>query len=100
MRNLIAVCLGVTCLLLLLNLPVDAACHKSINAYGNQELKCDSLDEYPDHHPEDNFNVNPSAWNRGHQAGYDWAKNRGITDPADCSGKSRSFVEGCIRATE
>lgn len=31
----------------------------------------------------------------GHEAGYDWAKEKGITDPGDCGGKSRSFIEGC-----
>jgi hypothetical protein len=31
----------------------------------------------------------------GHEAGYAWAEENAITDPDDCSGKSRSFVEGC-----
>lgn len=31
----------------------------------------------------------------GHQAGYAWAEQKGITDPGDCGGKSRSFIEGC-----
>lgn len=31
----------------------------------------------------------------GHQAGYDWAEEKGITDPEDCGGKSDSFIEGC-----
>ncbi len=31
----------------------------------------------------------------GHQAGYDWAEEHGITDPTDCGGKSQSFIEGC-----
>lgn len=31
----------------------------------------------------------------GHQAGWDWAESRGITDPDDCGGNSRSFREGC-----
>jgi hypothetical protein len=31
----------------------------------------------------------------GHEAGYQWAEERGITDPDDCSGKSESFIEGC-----
>lgn len=32
---------------------------------------------------------------RGHEAGVRWAKAHEIADPADCGGRSRSFVEGC-----
>lgn len=31
----------------------------------------------------------------GHEAGYAWAEEKGITDPDHCSGKSWSFIEGC-----
>ena len=31
----------------------------------------------------------------GHEAGYDWAGNNGISDPDDCGGNSQSFEEGC-----
>jgi hypothetical protein len=31
----------------------------------------------------------------GHNAGYAWAREHGITDPGDCSGNSESFIEGC-----
>lgn len=31
----------------------------------------------------------------GHDAGYQWAEARGITDPDSCGGKSWSFEEGC-----
>lgn len=31
----------------------------------------------------------------GHEAGYAWARSRGIDDPDDCGGNSQSFVEGC-----
>lgn len=31
----------------------------------------------------------------GHRAGYEWAEKRGISDPDDCSGRSKSFIEGC-----
>ncbi len=31
----------------------------------------------------------------GHEAGYNWAENKGITDPDDCGGNSNSFIEGC-----
>lgn len=31
----------------------------------------------------------------GHAAGYEWAEKKGLEDPEDCTGKSRSFIEGC-----
>lgn len=31
----------------------------------------------------------------GHEAGWRWARDNRIADPAECGGKSRSFVEGC-----
>ncbi len=31
----------------------------------------------------------------GHNAGYEWAKEEGVTDASECSGSSDSFVEGC-----
>jgi hypothetical protein len=31
----------------------------------------------------------------GHDAGYQWAADNGITDPDNCGGKSWSFIEGC-----
>ncbi|MCX6793401.1 MAG: hypothetical protein NTY12_05290 [Candidatus Falkowbacteria bacterium] len=31
----------------------------------------------------------------GHEAGYDWADEKGIDDVDDCGGNSQSFIEGC-----
>ena len=31
----------------------------------------------------------------GHDAGYEWAERKGISDASDCGGKSQSFIEGC-----
>ncbi len=31
----------------------------------------------------------------GHEAGYEWAEEKGISDPSDCGGNSESFIEGC-----
>ena len=31
----------------------------------------------------------------GHEAGYAWAEEKGITDPENCGGNSWSFIEGC-----
>lgn len=36
----------------------------------------------------------------GHEAGYAWAEENGITDPDDCGGNSQSFIEGCMAYTE
>ena len=31
----------------------------------------------------------------GHEAGYEWAEEQGISDPDECGGDSISFEEGC-----
>lgn len=31
----------------------------------------------------------------GHDAGFEWARDNGITDASDCGGNSNSFIEGC-----
>jgi hypothetical protein len=31
----------------------------------------------------------------GHEAGYQWAEQKGIEEPDDCGGNSQSFIEGC-----
>jgi len=31
----------------------------------------------------------------GHDAGFEWARDRGITDESECGGNSQSFIEGC-----
>ena len=31
----------------------------------------------------------------GHDAGFEWARDRGISDESECGGKSQSFIEGC-----
>lgn len=31
----------------------------------------------------------------GHEAGYEWAQDKGISDSSDCGGNSNSFIEGC-----
>lgn len=31
----------------------------------------------------------------GHDAGFEWAKDRGISDESECGGNSQSFIEGC-----
>lgn len=36
----------------------------------------------------------------GHEAGYEWAEEKGIDDADDCGGNSQSFIEGCIAWAE
>jgi hypothetical protein len=31
----------------------------------------------------------------GHEAGFDWARENGLSDPSECGGNSDSFIEGC-----
>lgn len=31
----------------------------------------------------------------GHNAGYNWAAEKGIDNPLNCGGNSKSFIEGC-----
>lgn len=31
----------------------------------------------------------------GHDAGFEWAKEHGVTDQSECDGDSQSFIEGC-----
>lgn len=42
----------------------------------------------------------PEPWDctgncSGHQAGYDWAKRKNISNPLLCTGNSNSFIAGC-----
>lgn len=32
----------------------------------------------------------------GHNAGYNWAADKGHTSKSDCTGNSDSFIEGCL----
>lgn len=36
----------------------------------------------------------------GHEAGWSWAEENGVTDPYDCGGNSMSFQEGCMAYAE
>ena len=36
----------------------------------------------------------------GHDAGWAWAEENGVTDPGECGGNSISFEEGCIAYAE
>lgn len=45
------------------------------------------------------FVVNVQA-GEGHDAGREWAEDKGIADPSDCGGNSSSFIEGCEEYAE
>lgn len=53
---------------------------------------------------EDEYEPEPDTFNgydctddcSGHEAGYNWAEENGISDEDDCGGNSNSFIEGCI----
>lgn len=36
----------------------------------------------------------------GHEAGYNWAMIYDIDDESECTGRSQSFIEGCIAYVE
>lgn len=69
---------------------------------------CTSSNSYVSPHTGDNYDyvlenndqVTSDNWDctedcSGHEAGYEWAEDNGITDTEDCGGNSDSFIEGC-----
>jgi hypothetical protein len=59
----------------------------------------DSVEYYP-YSSDNSSEVTSDNWEctddcSGHEAGYAWAEENGITDPYECSGNSDSFIEGC-----
>lgn len=57
-----------------------------------------SITEYdePEAYEESTFNGYECTDDcSGHEAGYEWAEEQGITDSSDCDGNSNSFIEGC-----
>lgn len=58
------------------------------------------LGRFDERQIEENPPITSDNWNctsdcSGHNAGYEWASDHGISDPSDCDGKSESFIEGC-----
>ena len=75
-----------------------AACTSSNLDYSRYPSEDDFVDEnYYEYEEEpitsDNWECTVDC--SGHEAGYDWAEEKGITDPNDCGGNSNSFIEGC-----
>lgn len=52
------------------------------------------------HQPSDSGSYSCTSDCSGHRAGYEWARNRGISDAYQCTGNSQSFIEGCRAFTE
>jgi hypothetical protein len=55
---------------------------------------------YDEYEAEIDDDVTSDNWNctedcSGHEAGYEWASDNGISDSSDCGGNSNSFIEGC-----
>lgn len=46
--------------------------------------------------PEEEASIeSPYEDGSGHNAGFVWAEQHGITNPSECGGNSVSFIEGC-----
>lgn len=60
----------------------------------NKNIESNQTEEDVSDPPE--FNGYPCTVDcSGHEAGYEWAADKGISDPSDCGGNSDSFIEGC-----
>lgn len=64
---------------------------ESISSYQNSDLDYTDDEDEPLYFNGDVCTVDCS----GHEAGYEWAEEKGISDPYDCDGNSQSFIEGC-----
>lgn len=60
-----------------------------------EDLTEDQLDETQQAEVDEATN-NCTGDCSGHQAGYEWAQDNGISSESDCDGNSDSFNEGCV----
>jgi len=80
---------------------IDSSDDTDISSYPGQEKGGETYQEYDQRRDRDEGDGNSYAGDgctvdcSGHDAGYQWAEERSITDPDDCGGKSWSFDEGC-----
>ena len=69
--------------------------------YDGEELGGETFDEFDERRDSYDGQVGSFAGDgctddcSGHEAGYNWAEEKGIDDPDDCGGNSWSFIEGC-----
>ena len=70
-------------------------------AYEGEEYGGETYDEYDERRDELEDEAGSYAGYgctvdcSGHEAGYNWAAEKGMTDPDNCGGRSWSFIEGC-----
>lgn len=67
---------------------------------GLEEDECNEYvkDNYSDYSTFEGYECTEDC--SGHEAGYSWAEENYISDPAECDGNSNSFIEGCIAFAE
>lgn len=82
----------------------ERRCEYKRDDRGILQFVCSDDDRYPRYHEpkkELEHKRYPCTVDcSGHEAGYNWAIKKGITDPQQCGGKSLSFVEGCRAAAQ
>ena len=71
-----------------------SGCTSSSSNYSSPYYDNDYYEEYEDE-PVTSDNWECTGDCSGHEAGYQWAEDHGITDSDDCGGNSDSFIEGC-----
>ena len=80
---------------------IDSSDDTDISAYPGQEKGGETYQEYDQRRDSYEGDAGSYAGDgctvdcSGHEAGYEWAEEKGITDPDDCGGNSWSFEEGC-----
>jgi len=82
-------------LVILSSLFLLSGCSSSSSNYGYYDDY-----EYEDSYGDEEDVVTSDNWDctgdcSGHEAGYEWASDNGITNSYDCGGNSDSFIEGC-----
>ena len=80
---------------------LDSSDDTDISAYAGQEKGGETYQEYDQRRDSREGDAGSYAGEgctvdcSGHDAGYEWAEEKSITDPDDCGGNSWSFEEGC-----
>jgi len=80
-------------LILIISGLILAGCSGSDGYYNDSSDYYDEPDTRETKITRDNWECTEDC--SGHEAGYDWAEEKGISDPDDCGGNSQSFIEGC-----
>jgi hypothetical protein len=68
----------------------------AIAVWVEQSRRTDTIPEYDREHKVWKFGDYTCRDDcSGHVAGYQWARDHGITDEGDCGGNSQAFIDGC-----